>query len=259
MSTLAVTEGDVQAAVNTYGKSAVTGNVFIWFLCAIAFLKVSQKIDTILASLGISTGHSGGSMMAEVLIATRTIFSAQQLANGGRSHSGNHSGNSERFLKGGLAGAVGRSFTSGGIKKATGNGNGGLGGKAYTSSLGKNGSFANNVIGQVATGNITSMGTISGAGSEAALLSYLGYPSSGSGAADIPSFTNVEIGGGRITATEVSSAHPKGIAIGMYHAEKYMKPDGPHEVVTAVDGSCWYKQYEFYYVATIGTSSSNTD
>ena len=31
------TEADVEAAVASQGKEAVTGNVFVWFLCAIAF------------------------------------------------------------------------------------------------------------------------------------------------------------------------------------------------------------------------------
>ena len=43
-----LTEADVEAAVASQGKEAVTGNVFVWFLCAIAFLKVSQKIDSFL-------------------------------------------------------------------------------------------------------------------------------------------------------------------------------------------------------------------
>ena len=40
----AISESEVQAAVDEQGKNAVTGNIFVWFLCAIAFLKVSQKI-----------------------------------------------------------------------------------------------------------------------------------------------------------------------------------------------------------------------
>ena len=48
-----LTEAQVEEAVAEQGKEAVTGNVFIWFLCAIAFLKVSQKIDSFMASLGI--------------------------------------------------------------------------------------------------------------------------------------------------------------------------------------------------------------
>ena len=34
-----LTEAEVEQAVADQGKEAVTGNVFIWFLCAIAFLK----------------------------------------------------------------------------------------------------------------------------------------------------------------------------------------------------------------------------
>ena len=68
-----LTEADVEAAVASQGKEAVTGNVFVWFLCAIAFLKVSQKIDSFLASLGINVGNTGGNMMAELLIAGRSL------------------------------------------------------------------------------------------------------------------------------------------------------------------------------------------
>ena len=66
-----LTEADVEAAVASQGKEAVTGNVFVWFLCAIAFLKVSQKIDSFLASLGINVGNTGGNMMAELLFVRR--------------------------------------------------------------------------------------------------------------------------------------------------------------------------------------------
>ena len=49
----ALEESEVQAQVEAVGKEAVAGNVLIWFLCAIAFLKVSQKIDSFMSSLGI--------------------------------------------------------------------------------------------------------------------------------------------------------------------------------------------------------------
>lgn len=70
-----LTEAQVEEAVAEQGKEAVTGNVFIWFLCAIAFLKVSQKIDSFMASLGINVGNTGGNMMAELLIAGRGLKS----------------------------------------------------------------------------------------------------------------------------------------------------------------------------------------
>ena len=34
----AITEAEVQAQVAAAGRETVTGNVFIWFLCAVAFL-----------------------------------------------------------------------------------------------------------------------------------------------------------------------------------------------------------------------------
>ena len=47
-SAFAISESDVESAVSASGKEAVSGNVLVWFLCAIAFLKVSQKIDSFL-------------------------------------------------------------------------------------------------------------------------------------------------------------------------------------------------------------------
>ena len=54
---LAVTESEIQAQVDASGKETVAGNVLIWFLCAVAFLKVSQKIDSFMASLGGAYGR----------------------------------------------------------------------------------------------------------------------------------------------------------------------------------------------------------
>ena len=241
----AMTESEVQAQVDAHGKEAVTGNVFIWFLCAIAFLKVSQKIDSFMSSLGINVGHTGGSMLGEALIAARGIASARNFAGGG-GHGGNGGGSSgggTAFMRGGLAGVVSRSFTNSAVKKATGSSGGGLGGKMYDASVSKGGGFANSVIGKVATGNISSTGSMTGKGAEDALMSYMGYTALEKGAADIPSYSNVEIGGGRIMATETSAEHPEGIAVGMYHTDQYMPPSGDYSTVTAVDGTTWYKQY----------------
>ena len=235
----AMTESEVQAQVDAHGKEAVTGNVFIWFLCAIAFLKVSQKIDSFMSSLGINVGHTGGSMLGEAMIAARGIASARNFAGGG-GHGGNGGGSSgggTAFMRGGLAGVVSRSFTNSAVKKATGSSSGGLGGKMYDASVSKGGGFANSVIGKVATGNISSTGSMTGKGAEDALMSYMGYTALEKGAADIPSYSNVEIGGGRIMATETSAEHPEGIAVGMYHTDQYMPPSGDYSTVTAVDGT----------------------
>ena len=106
-----LTEAEVEQAVANQGKEAVTGNIFIWFLCAIAFLKVSQKIDSFMASLGINVGNTGGNMMAELLIAGRSLASSMHLRGGG--NGGYRAPSSPGaaavggiFLSGGLAGAV---------------------------------------------------------------------------------------------------------------------------------------------------------
>lgn len=248
----ALTESEVQQKVNSAGREAVTGNIFIWFLCAIAFLKVSQKIDSFMSSLGINVGHTGGSMLAEAMIAMRGVGVAKNIASGhggggssggGSSSSSSGSSGSPGFMSGGLAGVVSRKFTNNAVKNATGAKDGGLSGAAYDSSVNKGGGFANRVIGNVATGNISTTGSISGEKAPDALMSYMGYTALGEGAADVPSFSNVEIGGGRITATETSAEHPEGISMAMYHTDKYAAPEGDYTTVTAADGTSWYKQY----------------
>lgn len=120
----AVTEAEVQQQVNAIGREGVTGNIFIWFLCAIGFLKVSQKIDSFMSSLGINVGHTGGSMLAEAMIAARGIASVKSFGGhgGGGSRSGASSGGSSGggFASGGLAGVVSRSFQNSAVKNATG-------------------------------------------------------------------------------------------------------------------------------------------
>ena len=237
----AVTEEEVQAQVDAVGKEAVSGNVLIWFMCAIGFLKVSQKIDSFMASLGVNVGHTGGSMLAEAMIAVRGFsgfksFSSHHFGGGHSSNSthvnagggGKGGGFGAGFASGGLAGVIGRKVTNNAVKTATtpsetkasglgglvGGAAGGIGGHIYTSSVSKGGNFANNVIGSVATGNITQMGTISGEKAVDALHSYMGHAALEAGAENIPQYQNVEIGGGRITGTEVTAEHPEGIAFG---------------------------------------------
>lgn len=194
LPTFALTDAEVQAEMDKVGKDAVTGNVLVWFLCAIAFLKVSQKIDGFMSSLGINVGHTGGSMLAEAIIAARGIGMVGSFAGGkgfsfggfGRGGSGSPGG---FIFKGGLAGMVGRGVTGSAIKYANGTKDGGLGGKLFDSSVAKGGSFANKVIGNIANGDIRSTGTISGEGASEALMSYMGFTALGDSSNDTPSFT----------------------------------------------------------------------
>lgn len=252
-----LTEADVQAVVDSQGKDAVTGNVFIWFLCAIAFLKVSQKIDSFMASLGINVGNTGGNMMAELLIAGRSLTSAMHKSGGGGgSNRGASPGGAAvegSFLSGGLAGSVGRQAERSAVNAATGyTESSSIGNSIYQSSLNKGGDFANNVISNIAQGNYGQVGSIKGEDAAKAYNSYMGIDNStavlneSGGSADsnpsIPSMSNVEIGGGRITGTETSESGSRDFA--MYHADQYMAPSqGDYSTVQSVDGSNWYKQY----------------
>ena len=160
----ALTESDVQSQVSASGKEGVAGNLFVWFLCAVAFLKISQKIDSFMQGLGINVGHTGGSMLAEAMLAARSIAAARGVAgrgrggNAGRAGStGGNGGDSNTFLQGGLAGVANRSFYNGAYRNATGTGSGGVGGMAFRASVTKGGDIANNVISRIATGGAGSV------------------------------------------------------------------------------------------------------
>lgn len=125
----ALTESEVEAQVASSGKEAVTGNVLIWFLCAVAFLKVSQKIDSFMATMGVNVGRTGGSMLAEAMIAMRAVtmvVGGGHGAGAGRAGSaaGNAAGKSGSsgmtgFFKGGLIGMAGRHITNSAVRTAT--------------------------------------------------------------------------------------------------------------------------------------------
>ena len=182
----AVDESEVENAIATSGEDAVAGNLFIWFLCAVSFLKISQKIDSFMTSLGINVGRTGGSMMAEMLIAGRALGGAAKATG---------SAVGDIFNRGSTTNqATGQAFTGGGgiigvAKRAAGNAaaasatqtatglSGVIGGAMLSSSMNNGGKFATNVVGAVATGNIAKVGSITGAKAAQALTSYLGYGS----------------------------------------------------------------------------------
>lgn len=382
----ALTEAEVEAQVAATSKEAVTGNVLIWFLCAVAFLKVSQKIDSFMASMGVNVGRTGGSLMAEAMIAVRgasmiakaggsTIGGIGRAASGsGRGAASNASGSAGGFFRGGLVGMAGRHITNSAVKTATtqtaavhiaqkrsataatnsassihsdgstntnsathtasnvnmgggdntihsaehtgsdtqsdtavfsdtmaqqegiiitgqesqsavhtdssaqtartdssaehthtqgggesipNRGNAGqpshtsthvthqtsIGGVVFARSLASGGKFANDVIGTVARGDIRSTGSITGDLAAQSLSSYMGHTALGAGARNIPRYSDVEIGGGRITGTEYKPGSKEGQAFGMYHSGQYAAPEGPHEKIHSADGALWYKQY----------------
>lgn len=333
----ALEESDVEAAVSSSSREAVAGNVLVWFLCAVGFLKVSQKIDSFMASIGVNVGHTGGSMLGEAMVAFKGVSLAagtvgkavggftDKARAGGKTTSG-----SSGFLQGGLAGVVSRKITNDAVRTATqttqkassstasaayqatkrtvnaerqaasvvhqskqtnaartaqstahqqtvsslhreSQHSVGLGGRLFANSLLEGGRFANDVIGMVAAGDLHSTGSITGEFASQALSSYMGITAQGDAAPQI-SYSDIEIGGGRITGTEYSPEHPEGISFGMYHTGQYAAPDGEHQKVFSADGVQWYKQYAAdtviktpftapdgeidYHIAILGTSGA---
>ena len=49
------------------------GNVFLWLFCALAFLKVAQRFDAYLASLGLNVAQTGSGIGMEILAATKLL------------------------------------------------------------------------------------------------------------------------------------------------------------------------------------------
>ena len=199
-----------------------------------------------MGSLGINVGHTGGSMIAELMVAARGITTVKNISGGGSFHGGSFHGggssnsvNNASFLSGGLAGAVGRQFAQSAMQTMTGQSSNPISRRAFESSVKKGGDFANSVTGAVAQGNINYTGSMTGRQAAQALTSYMGQ----TGIPDAPSYSGVEIGGGRIMGTETSVEHPNGTAFGMYHADQYMAPEGSYETVTMADNSTWYRQY----------------
>lgn len=172
-----MTEDEAAAAVDPHGKDAVSGNLFLWLLCAIAFLKVSTKLDGILHSLGIGVSRSPGSMLSEALRAFRGFeigkaFMGLGAAKAAASTATAKATPSNTFA-GGLSGMVSRHVqqsTASSISGQSGGIGASLGGTMYHNSLGKDGGFASKVIGSIATGQTS--GCITGDSAVEALNGY---------------------------------------------------------------------------------------
>jgi len=262
-----VTEAEVQEAVNLQGKEVVAGNLFIWFLCAIAFLKISQKIDSIMSTLGLNVGRTGGSFIGEAMIITRSIIGGSRAVGNTMASAGMKFSTASKL--GAMAGGLGfieRKFgtsVANDLVATDSSGMTGFGAKMYSSSLGVPGGFASKVIGSVAHGKVSDNGVIKGDRAIEAFSSYMptsqqsmNIANSSSISLDAssgdtinadeifdrqPVYSDIEIGGGRITGYEDMGEGSKEFV--MYSAEKYLKPEGNFESVTSNDGSMWYKQY----------------
>lgn len=94
-----------------------------------------------MSSLGINVGHTGGSMMAELMIAARGLTSVKSISGGsffkGGSFRSGNSSSSASFMAGGLSRVVGKQFTQNAVSAMTGQASNPISRRAFESSLKK--------------------------------------------------------------------------------------------------------------------------
>lgn len=221
------------------------GSIFLWLFCALAFLKTAQKFDSYLAAMGLNVAQTGSSMGMELLMAARVISGV----GGGAKSAGSF------FSKGGSAatgtGAAASGFASGFASKFKGNsyvrdavvdggvrmgagGSVGFIGRAFGGMAARNGAtLTGESISSVASRGPNVSGSIAGDIADRSLGNYMpqlgGYQ-----------LKDTQISGGQIS-TVATGANGQSANVEMYNASQFEKPDGPHSVVTASDGSQWYQ------------------
>lgn len=221
------------------------GSIFLWMFCALAFLKTAQKFDSYLAAMGLNVAQTGSSMGMELLMAARVISGV----GGGAKSAGSF------FSKGGSAatgtGAAASGFASGFASKFKGNsyvrdavvdggvrmgagGSVGFVGRAFGGMAARNGAtLTGESISSVASRGPNVSGSIAGDIADRSLGNYMpqfgGYQ-----------LKNTQISGGQIS-TVATGTNGQSANVEMYNATQFEKPEGPHSVVTASDGSQWYQ------------------
>ena len=219
------------------------GSVFLWLFCALAFLKTAQKFDSYLASIGLNVAQTGSSMGMELLMAARVVTG---IGHGARS-AGNVFGGATATGTGAAASGFASGFANmfkgnsyvrdavvqGGQRMGAG-GTIGFVGRAFGGMAARNGAqLTGDSIASVAARTPNMSGTIAGDIADRRLANYMPHMSG-------MNVSGTEITGGQITA-KVVGADGKETSVAMYSAAQFEKPDGPHSVVTASDGSQWYQ------------------
>ena len=221
------------------------GSIFLWLFCALAFLKTAQKFDSYLASIGLSVAQTGSSMGMELLMAARVVSgvgssarSAGSVFRGGSSAASGTGAATAGFAGGFASKFKGNSYVrdavvSGGTRMGMG-GTIGFVGRAFGGMAARGGATLNGEsISSVASRTSDVSGTIAGNIADRSLGNYMPH------LAD-QKLANTQISGGRISTTAVGS-DGKNASVEMFNAAQYKKPDVPHSVVTASDGSQWFQ------------------
>lgn len=221
------------------------GNIFLWLFCALAFLKTAQKFDSYLAAMGLNVAQTGSSMGIELLMAARVISgvggvarNAGSVFKGGGSAVTGTGAAASGFAAGFASKFKGNSYVrdavvDGGVRMGAG-GSVGFVGRAFGGMAARNGAtLTGESISSVASRSPNVSGSIAGDIADRSLGNYMpqlgGYQ-----------LKDTQISGGQIS-TVATSAGGQSANVEMYNAAQFDKPDGPHSVVTASDGSQWYQ------------------
>lgn len=219
------------------------GSIFLWLFCALAFLKTAQKFDSYLAAMGLNVAQTGSSMGMELLMAARVIsgvgsgarsagsvFRGSTATGTGAAASGFASGFASKF-KGNSY--VRDAVVDGGVRMGAG-GTVGFVGRAFGGIAARNGAtLTGESISSVASKTPNVSGSIAGEIADRSLGNYIpqlnGYQ-----------LSDTQITGGQIS-TKVTGPDGKETSVEMFSSSQFEKPDAPHSVVTASDGSQWYQ------------------
>lgn len=220
------------------------GNVFLWLFCAVAFLKTAQKFDSYLAAMGLNVAQTGSGMGMELLMAARVITG---VAGGARSAGSVFRGGSAATGTGAAATGFAAGFANrfkgnsyvrdavvdGGTRMGAG-GTIGFVGRAFGGMAARNGAtLTGESISSVASRTPNVSGSIGGDIANRSLGNYMPHMKG-------MNLSDTQITGGHIS-TKAIGADGRETAVEMFNASQFEKPDGPHAVVNASDGSQWYQ------------------
>lgn len=219
------------------------GSIFLWMFCALAFLKTAQKFDNYLASIGLNVAQTGSSMGMELLMAARVVSG---IGSGAKS-----AGNIFKNGASAASGAAGTGFAAGFANKfksnsyvrdAVVNGGSRMGaggtigfvGRAFGGIAARSGAALTGAsVASVASRLPNVSGSIGGDIADRSLANFMPH-------LDGHKLSGTQITGGQINTTSVG-ADGKTTQVAMYSADQFEKPDVPHSVVKASDGSEWYQ------------------
>ena len=238
------------------------GNFLLWTFCALAWLKIGQRVDTYLATLGMSAAQTGSSMAMEMLVASRAL-------GGGASVGSSIAGRASSVFTrgGGAAGAA--AAAAGGNSPVPGGG----GASPFTNFLGKVSpanmqADANTIngmkttpfsaaawVGQQVAGAQTAASTQGLSGAAISRVAnnpgdgrILGTPALNRGLANgnyIGALQGQQLSGSMVSSGHISTmatgADGKTTDLDFFNTSMYDKPEGGFSVVSASDGSQWYQ------------------